>query len=247
MKLSLIFTVVLSVFSAFAASPEKIAALKAGKTDTAYVSWWGFHPEDSTEFLQAAINSGAKKVVVDYTGQDWIAGKTLLLVSNQELVIADKVVLKAKKDAFKGLGDALFKAAGVQNSVIRGEGSALLKMNRADYMDKTRYAQGEWRHIIYLQGVSDFTIRDLRLSGAGGDGIYVGAGKIPCSRNMLIENVTTDDSNRLGIAVISAENLVIRNCKFTRTVGCSPRGRNRFRAELFEGTSCQLPRRELRF
>ena len=97
-------------------------------------------------------------------------------------------------------------------------------MNRADYMDKTRYAQGEWRHIIYLQGVSDFTIRDLRLSGAGGDGIYVGAGKIPCSRNMLIENVTTDDSNRLGIAVISAENLVIRNCKFTRTVGCSPAG-----------------------
>ena len=101
----LVFAVGLTVCSVFAASPEKIARLKAGKTDTAYVSWWGFHPDDSTEFLQAALDSGAKKVIVDYTGQDWIAGKTLLLASDQEVVIADKVVVKAKKDAFKGLGD----------------------------------------------------------------------------------------------------------------------------------------------
>ncbi len=220
----LIFAFALTVCSVFAANSEKIAHLKAGKTDTAYVSWWGFHPDDSTEFLQAALDSGAKKVIVDYTGQDWIAGKTLLLASGQEVVIADKVVVKTKKDAFKGLGDSLFKAVGTRNCAIRGEGSALLKMNRADYMDKSRYKQGEWRHVIYLQGVSDFTIRDLRMSGAGGDGIYVGSGKTPYSKNVRIENISTDDSNRLGIAVISAENLLIRNCKFTRAVGSSPAG-----------------------
>ena len=49
---------------AAAPNPEKIADVKAGKTDTAYASWWGFREEDSTEFLQAAINSGAKKVVI---------------------------------------------------------------------------------------------------------------------------------------------------------------------------------------
>ncbi len=220
----LIFAFALTVCSVFAASPEKIAQLKAGKTDTAYVSWWGFHPDDSTEFLQAALDSGAKKVIVDYTGQDWIAGKTLLLASDQEVVIADKVVVKAKKDAFKGLGDSLFKAVGIRNFVIRGEGSALLQMNRADYTDRTRYKPGEWRHIIYLQGVSDFTIRDLRMSGTGGDGIYIGSGKTPYSKNVRIENISTDDSNRLGIAVISVENLLIRNCKFTRAVGSSPAG-----------------------
>ncbi len=224
MKRTLIVAAALAVMSAFAADPAKIADLKAGKTDTALVSWWGFHPEDSTEFLQAAIDSGAKKVIVDYTGQDWIAGKTLLLRSDLELVIADKAVVKAKKEAFKGLGDSLFKAAGATNCVVRGEGSALLKMNRADYMDKSRYKPGEWRHIIYLQGVNGFTIRDLRLSGAGGDAVYVGSGQTPFSKNVRIENVVTDDSNRLGIAVISAEDLLIRGCKFERAVGSSPMG-----------------------
>ena len=76
-----------------APNPEKVAAVKAGRIDTAYASWWGFDETDSAEFLQAAINSGAKKVIVDYTGKDWITGKTLILPSNLELVIADKVTL----------------------------------------------------------------------------------------------------------------------------------------------------------
>ena len=142
---------------AAAPNPEKIADVKAGKTDTAYASWWGFREEDSAEILQAAINSGAKKVVIDYTGKDWITGKTLILPSNLELVIADKVTVKAKRGAFKGLGDSLFKAPGSRNTTIRGEGSAKLMMNRKDYEDKTKYRLGEWRHIIYLQGVTEFT------------------------------------------------------------------------------------------
>ncbi|HCG50942.1 MAG TPA: hypothetical protein DE060_17265, partial [Lentisphaeria bacterium] len=209
---------------AAAPNPEKIADVKAGKTDTAYASWWGFREEDSAEFLQAAINSGAKKVVIDYTGKDWITGKTLILPSNLELVIADKVTVKAKRGAFKGLGDSLFKAPGSRNTMIRGEGSAKLMMNRKDYEDKTKYRLGEWRHIIYLQGVTDFTIRDILLTGSGGDGIYVGAGIQPYCKNLHIENVTADDGNRLGIAIISAEDLLIRNCRFIRTAGASPAG-----------------------
>ena len=209
---------------AAAPNPEKIADVKAGKTDTAYASWWGFREEDSAEILQAAINSGAKKVVIDYTGKDWITGKTLILPSNLELVIADKVTVKAKRGAFKGLGDSLFKAPGSRNTTIRGEGSAKLMMNRKDYEDKTKYRLGEWRHIIYLQGVTDFTIRDILLTGSGGDGIYVGAGIQPYCKNLHIENVTADDGNRLGIAIISAEDLLIRNCRFIRTAGASPAG-----------------------
>ena len=209
---------------AAAPNPEKIADVKAGKTDTAYASWWGFREEDSAEFLQAAINSGAKKVVIDYTGKDWITEKTLILPSNLELVIADKVTVKAKRGAFKGLGDSLFKAPGSRNTMIRGEGSAKLMMNRKDYEDKTKYRLGEWRHIIYLQGVTDFTIRDLLLTGSGGDGIYVGAGIQSYCKNLHIENVTADDGNRLGIAIISAEDLLIRNCRFIRTAGASPAG-----------------------
>ena len=35
---------------------DKVAA---GKVKEANASWWGFNEEDSTEALQAAINSGA--------------------------------------------------------------------------------------------------------------------------------------------------------------------------------------------
>lgn len=133
-----------------APNPEKVAAVKAGRIDTAYASWWGFDETDSAEFLQAAIDSGAKKVIVDYTGKDWITGKTLILPSNLELVIADKVTLKAKRWAFKGLGDSLFKAPGTKNTILRGEGSAKLMMNRKDYQDTSKYRRGEWRHVIYL-------------------------------------------------------------------------------------------------
>lgn len=118
----------LGITLAAAPSPEKVAEVKAGKITEACASWWGFSEEDSTEFLQAALNSGVRKLTVDYTGKDWIAGKTLTLPSNLELVIADKVVIKAKRGAFKGLGDALFRAPGSRNLTIRGEGSATLMM-----------------------------------------------------------------------------------------------------------------------
>lgn len=214
----------LGITLAAAPSPEKVAEVKAGKITEACASWWGFNEEDSAEFLQAALNSGVRKLTVDYTGKDWVAGKTLTLPSNLELVIADKVVVKAKRGAFKGLGDALFRAPGSRNLTIRGEGSATLMMHRRDYADSTKYRVGEWRHIIYLFGVTDVVIRDIRLTGSGGDGIYVGAGVQPYCKNVRIENVTADDSNRLGIAVISAEDLLIRNCRFVRTAGLSPAG-----------------------
>lgn len=221
-----LFSVLLCLGMTLAAapSPEKVAEVKAGKITEAYASWWGFNEEDSAEILQAALDSGVRKLTVDYTGRDWITGKTLVLPSNLELVIADKVVIKAKRGAFKGLGDALFRAPGSRNLTVRGEGSATLMMHRRDYADSTRYRVGEWRHTIYLFGVTDTVIRDIRLTGSGGDGIYVGAGVQPYCRNVRIENVTADDSNRLGIAVISAENLLIRNCRFIRTAGLSPAG-----------------------
>ena len=46
---------------AAAPNPEKIADVKAGKTDTAYASWWGFREEDSAEILQAAAREAGAK------------------------------------------------------------------------------------------------------------------------------------------------------------------------------------------
>lgn len=55
----------LSVRAQNVARPQLVQEVLDGKRDEACVSWWGFDPTDSTEFLQAAINSRAKRLVVD--------------------------------------------------------------------------------------------------------------------------------------------------------------------------------------
>jgi len=63
------------------------------------VSDFGFDPVDSTRFLQAALDSGAKRVVVDKQFGPWV---TLPLEgrSNQRVEIEEGVVIEAKKGGF---------------------------------------------------------------------------------------------------------------------------------------------------
>lgn len=67
-----------------AKNPVAIAEVQAGKRPAANAAWWGFDDEDATDALQAAIRSGAKKVIVPNLGKDWIV-RPIQLVSDQEL------------------------------------------------------------------------------------------------------------------------------------------------------------------
>ncbi len=74
---------------------RKIAAVAKGSITEARASWWGFDPEDSTGALQAAISSGVPKLVVDKMAGPWIV-TPITLVSNQEIIFAEGVVILAK-------------------------------------------------------------------------------------------------------------------------------------------------------
>lgn len=43
---------------------EAIADVQSGKRTDANAAWWGFNPEDATEGLQAAIDSGARRLII---------------------------------------------------------------------------------------------------------------------------------------------------------------------------------------
>ena len=73
--------------------------------DVVRVSEFGFDAEDSTRFMQAAIDSGAKKVVVD--ARRWIV-LPLRGRSNQEIFFEDGAVVEAKKGAYLGKDDCVF-------------------------------------------------------------------------------------------------------------------------------------------
>jgi hypothetical protein len=47
-----------------AANPQAVTEVLSGRKAVANAAWWGFDEEDATEALQAAINSGAKTVIV---------------------------------------------------------------------------------------------------------------------------------------------------------------------------------------
>ena len=68
-----------------------------------------FRSRDSTRALQAAINSGAAKVIVDNLGKPWIVDP-ITLGGDQELFFEKGTEVLAKKGSFKGTGDSLFRA-----------------------------------------------------------------------------------------------------------------------------------------
>ena len=198
-----------------------IEEVKQGKRKVAYASWWGFDPEDATFALQAAINSGAPKVVVDNVGKPWIVSRTINLRSDQEIVFEKGVVVEAKQGAFLGKGDCLFLAALQRNITLVGYG-ATLRMRKLDYT-KPPYEKAEWRHVLSIRSCENVRVYGLTLASSGGDGIYLGVAKrgIPNS-NIHIKDVTCVDNYRQGISVISAENLLMENVVMKDTGGTPP-------------------------
>lgn len=210
----------LAAFAAGEVNQRMVNAVKSGKAVTAKASWWGFDPEDSTAALQAAIDSGAKKVVVDNLGKPWIV-RPITLASDQEIVFEPGVEVLAKKGEFKGKGDCLFSSAGGKNITLTGRG-ATLRMRRADYAGPG-YDKAEWRTVLSLRGCSNVKVLGLTLAESGGDGIYLGtATKGVTNSNVTIKDVVCDGNYRQGISVITAENLLIENTVMRNTGGTAP-------------------------
>jgi len=201
---------------------KAIEEVKQGKRKVAYASWWGFDPEDATEALQAAIDSGAPKVVVENMGRPWIVSRTINLRSNQEIVFEKGVIVEAKKGAFLGKGDCLFLAALQRNITIIGYG-AVLRMRKLDYTQPP-YEKAEWRHALSIRSCENVRVFGLTLASSGGDGIYLGVAKrgVPNSKIHIIKDVVCVDNYRQGISVISAENVLMENVVMKDTSGTPP-------------------------
>ncbi|WP_417750217.1 hypothetical protein [Rosistilla oblonga] len=197
-----------------------IDEVRSGKRTEARASWWGFDPEDSTAALQSAIDSGAKRVIVEDMGRPWIV-TPLQAASNQELVFEKGAVLQAKKGEFKGSTDSLLSVTGKKNVTIRGEG-ATFRMHRDDYA-KPPYKKAEWRHTLQIKSSSNVQVLGLTMAESGGDGIYLGvATRGVTNKNIVTRDVVLDKHYRQGISVITAEDLLIENTVMRDTGGTSP-------------------------
>lgn len=209
------------------ANPQAVQEVLAGKRATANAAWWGFQEEDSTEALQAAINSGAKRVLVPNMTKDWIV-RPLKLAGHQELILEDGVVITAKRGEYRGSGDSLLNARDISDLVIRGYG-ATVRMQKEDYisgdlLDRLgwnrwfgAYKKAEGRMTLKLRGATDVGVYGLTLRDSGGDGIYV-----QDCKNIRIQDVVCDNNYRQGISVIEVDGLTVENSVFKNTWGTPP-------------------------
>ena len=195
------------------------AALASVSGECINASSFGWNAEDSTSALQAAFDSGAKRVVIDRQAGDWISRPLFITNSNIEVVFADGVTLKAKRGEFYGKKDCLIQLAGnISNVVLRGEGKATIRMNKADYHDpKQNYAHSEWRHAVSVLNAQNVTVRDLTILSSGGDGIYLNGPK-----GVLLENLVLRDHHRQGMSPINVSDMMVRRCSFNDTFGTAP-------------------------
>jgi polygalacturonase len=203
-----------------APNPAAVEQVKSGQRAEANAAWWGFNAEDSTECLQAAIDSGVRKLVVPYMGREWVV-RPLKLRGNLEIVFEPGVVVLAKKGEFKEGGDSLFSASDASDITLRGYGAAL-RMRKKDYQNEP-YKKAEWRMVLSFDGCRRIRVEGLRLESSGGDGIYLGAtGSLPYCEDVVVRDVVCDDNHRQGISVIGAVNLLIENCVLSNTDGTPP-------------------------
>lgn len=226
MRRSFIFAgFLLLALTVAAAGPDqaRIEEVRKGIRTEAIASWWGFDENDATDCLQNAVNSGAKILTVPNMGKPWIISRTIRLAGNQEIVLAKGTVIEAKKGAFKPTWLGLFLGSRLENFTLRGEGDNILRMHIDDYNDQKLYKLSEYRHGIYLAGCRNVRIANLTVRDTGGDGLAMGNRKNPC-RNVLIENVVFDNNNRLGIGIVSGEDITIRKCSFLNARHMPPSG-----------------------
>ena len=183
-------------------------------------SSFGFDAQDSTEALQKAFDSGAKRVIVDRQAADWICRPLAITNSNLEIIFEDGVVVRARKGMFRGTNDRLLSLRDVSNVVLRAEGRAVLEMNKSDYLDpKQQYprAIGGHRHGLGIYSSRNVKVENLTVRASGGDGVYVN--KV---RNLKLDNVVSELNLRQGISVISVSGLEARHCLFATTAGGPP-------------------------
>ena len=218
-SLASIFAIVF--FTRAESRPDLVAQVVSGTISEARASWWGFDPADSTRYLQAALDSGVRKLVIDKMSGPWIV-TPLQGASNQELVFEPGAEILAKADEFKNKVATLLRYSQCRNVKISGAGGTL-RMRHHDYMQPP-YEKSEWRHALSFLSCSNVVVQGLTIASSGGDGIYLGCADKNFRKNMdvVIRDVICDDNHRQGISVISAENLLIENTVLRNTFGTPP-------------------------
>ena len=186
---------------------------------------FGYDKEDSTRFIQAALDSDEPVIVLDRQPDNWPA-TPLVCRKPKTIRFEDGAWLVAKRGAFKEVGDTLLTFDSCHGVKILGPGPDRcgLRMWRDDYMNTNLYAQSEHRMGLTLRSCENVVIEGIASNESGGDGLYIanrGRNADPC-RNVTVRNCVFDRNCRQGVSVISVDGLLMENVVMSNTRGRPP-------------------------
>jgi hypothetical protein len=183
----------------------------------------GFNAENSTNFVQFAIDQAPDTVVIDDVGEPWVLGPINVFNSDLTIIFEEGVVVHSLAGAYD-IYDPMFRIQDVENITILGYG-ATIEMNKQEFID---LADGsEWRHAFSIQSVVGFRLEGIEVKDSGGDGIILGKSFQQNSNqnfceNVIIRNCVFDNNYRQGMSISSVKNCLVENCVMKNTVGTLP-------------------------
>lgn len=192
---------------------------------------FGYSPDDSTGFLQSAIDSGATRIVLEAKDGPWITAKPLKGRSNLTIVFEKGAYLQAKRGCFKGLGDSLLSFVSCTNVAVIGAGPDVcgLRMWRSDYDDKALYAHSEWRHGLAFLSCVNVLVEGVSVVETGGDGLYISTSDLRKdhdgrrgSTDVVVKNCVFDRNYRQAVSIIGVDGFLAEDVVMSNTRGTPP-------------------------
>jgi hypothetical protein len=222
------------------ASIAQAATTSAGP-DTVKASSFGYNPTDSTDALQAALDSSASTVVIDKVDGGWYTRPLFVRRSNVRIVFEPDVMVRAVPGVFTGDWDCLLRVEGQSNVHISGYGATLS-------MNKPEYTTGEWRMALRLASVQDVTVEGLVLRDSGGDGVDMGrVSRGAYSSNVVLRDLVVADNRRNGMSPGNVDGLLIEGCGFFASSGTAPQVGIDFEPDYFDDRVCNITMRDCVF
>lgn len=192
-------------------------------------STFGYNPTNASAALVAAITSPFDTIIFTKQSADWIINPTNFRNLNNKVIIFQKgVIIRAAAGAYNDEYECLLRFKEGNNITIIGY-QAELKMNKAEYAALPDAGINGERHALFFFNCENVIVKGLSIQDSGGDGIYIGGDRFgqaensrTFSKNVLLEDIKSSGNFRQGMSVLSVENMLVKNCHFTKTGGTLP-------------------------
>ena len=139
------------------------------------------------------------------------------MLDNTTLLMEKGVVLKQVATSLK------------QYNVIRIYNKKNVKIEGGEILgDRESHtgSDGEWGYGIAISGGENISIKNLKVSNLWGDGINIQHVNVnnetEISKNILLENIISDNNRRQGMSIEGGDGLYFYNCEFVNTNGTPP-------------------------